>query len=170
MLFYKNEVQTSAIAGTGVFAQEIIPKGAIVGCLAHNGKIATEAQYQEAQKNGEYRLIQSAIRWAGEYFVYMQQEMSDDYINHSQNPNMLYHCGVLFARREINVGEELTVHYKYFLARNDVNAFEDSDTHEQVNGMDPKEALLSSAKELIELYSDKDIDLDHGRFSDYKPL
>ena len=168
MLFYKNEVQHSPIAGTGVFAQEIIPKGAIVGMLAHQGKLATEAQYQQAQREGITRLIQSAIRWAGHYFVYMPHEMSDDYINHSENPNMLYHCGVLFARRDIKVGEELTVNYKYFLAQGDENGFEDEKTGERVDGIDPKEALISSAKELLELL--ESADLDTARYSDYKPL
>jgi hypothetical protein len=78
---------------------------------------------------------------------------------------MLYHCGIVFAKTDIAIGEELTVDYKYFLATNDVHAFDDRDTGQQVTGLNARDALLASARELIELYSRADFH--PARYSNY---
>ncbi len=165
-LFFVTEAKDSPIAGMGVFAREPIPRGEIVGILGHLGRIVTEAEYQAAQEAGNTLLIKSAIRWAGPYFVYNETISNEEYINHNTDPNMLYHCGVLFARKDIAPGEELTCDYKYFLAVNDYCQFPDIGGQGTVTGLPGKAALLESAKELAELLGDSE--LGSPRFSEYR--
>jgi SET domain-containing protein len=153
MFLYKVETRDSEIAGRGVYAREAVPVGAVVGLLDHNNLIMTEEEYQDAQRRGEHLIIQSAVRLVGGYFVYNAKITDEEYINHSETPNMLYHCGILFAKSAIAPGNELTVDYKYFLAADDVHAFDDRDSGRQVIGLDAKQALLASCREVIELFS-----------------
>jgi hypothetical protein len=165
MLFYKVEVRPSPIAGRGLFSKEAISKGAIIGLLAHATPIMTEEEYQEAQRHGEQLIILSAVRLAGKYFIYGEQITDEEYINHSADPTMLYHCGIAFARKDVAVGDELTVDYKYFLARDDVGAFDDVRTGGVVTGLDGRQAMIESCRELLALLAEADFD--EPRHSDY---
>lgn len=167
MFFYKVETKESALAGKGVYAAEDIPAGAIVALEVYQDLLMTEGQYQEAQRRGDSQIVQSGVRLVGDYFIYHHHIGDDEFINHSSNPNMLYHCGILFAKRNIATGEELTADYKYFLAQNDVNAFDDVETGKRADGLPPKEALMQSCRELMDLLSKHD--LQPARYSDYKP-
>ena len=149
MLLVKTEVNPSSIAEEGLFALEPIKKGAIIAILGYQAKIMTEDEYQMHQRNGNELIVRTAVRWVGDHFLYLDAIGHDEYINHSSNPNMLYHCGVCFALRDIQRGEEMTADYRYFLARQDVHAFTDTDTGNHVDGLPPKEALLESARELV---------------------
>jgi SET domain-containing protein len=168
MLLFKTELRPSPIAGNGAFALESIPRGAIAGFLTYKVNIVTEEQYQAAQRAGDKLLIQSAVRWAGEYFLYNAALLDEDFINHSATPNLLYHCGILFALSDIWPGNELTVNYKYFLAVNDVYAFSDLDTRQTITGLDARQALLQSCQELAGLYDASEFG--PPRHSDYEPL
>jgi SET domain-containing protein len=167
MFLYKVETKASAIAGKGVYALEPILAGSVVCVGYYGGLLITEKEYQDAQRRGDQLIIQSAVRAVGEYFIYNSELTDDEYINHSGKPNMLYHCGVFFAKRDIAVGEELTVDYKYFLAENDVYAFSDIEAGARVNGIGGKQALLDSCRELMELMAT--CELQPARYSDYKP-
>jgi hypothetical protein len=76
---------------------------------------------------------------------------NEDYLNHSQDPNLIYHCGFLFALRNIEVGDELTVNYGYFLAIDDVESFQDIKSGKIITGLSGQEALLFSTRELLTL-------------------
>jgi hypothetical protein len=166
MLFIKSKADTSPIADIGCFTLEPIKKGAIIGILAHDVEVMQESEYNAAQAAGEMIIIQTAIRWAGELFLFCDSMSDEDYINHSFDPNMLYHCGVLFARRNIKAGEELTANYQYFLAYRDHMRFPDIATGRLVDGLPAKKALQQSAEELLELF--KTTPLKTPKASQYK--
>ncbi len=151
MLYIKNELRKSKICGLGLFTLEKIKKGRIIGNFSHNANVMTEEEYQKEQGIGNSLIIQSAVRWAGKLFVYNSEIGNEDYINHSDDPNILYHCGLCFALKDIDAGEELTINYRYFLAENDVGAFMDAFTGEKIDGLSSKESLLRSSQELIKL-------------------
>jgi hypothetical protein len=52
------------------------------------------------------------------------------------------------------VGAELTIDYSLFLAEEDVDSFSDSKVENQVTGLPPKEALLSSTQQLLRLLNE----------------
>jgi SET domain-containing protein len=165
MLFYETEVQESPVSGRGLFAKDFIPKGAVIGDLTHGASLITEAEYQEAQRRGEHVIIMSAVRLVGKYFIFGHEITKEEYINHSEDPTMLYHCGLALARRDIAAGEELTVNYKYFLAKDDVGRFTDSATGRLVDGVDGRQTMIESCKELLNLL--RDTDFSNPRYSEY---
>ena len=156
MLTVKTKVGNSPIQGLGLYADEFIPKGKLIGLFPYQADLLTEDEYQDAQRAGNEVIIWSAVRWIGNYFLTGTEIGSEERINHSSNPTMLYHCGLCFARENINIGEELTVDYRHFLAQNDVNKFKDSQKGGAtfVDGGDPTEILVESAKDLIALFKE----------------
>lgn len=158
MIFFKTGVRDSGISGKGIFALEPIPRGAIIGDLTFDAKIITEEAYQQAQRDGNLHMIKCAIRVAGSLYVYTTPPRlsegildNEDYINHSTNPNMLYHCGLLFALRAIQPDEELTADYQFLLAPQDVCSFPDKETGKLVTGGEGIAALRESTRLLLDL-------------------
>jgi hypothetical protein len=149
MLFFRTSTGPSKIAGNGLFILEPAARGTVVSIDAHDVRILSEEQYKEAQRGGDLVAIRNATRWVGSYFQCPPESRDESYINHSSDPNLLYHCGVFFARRDIAPGEELTVDYSLFLAENDVERFVDSVTGEDVLGKSAADSLLASTAELL---------------------
>ena len=156
MLFVRAEVQHSKIAGDGLFVTESVKKGQVVSIHAANSAILTQEQYQEEQRKGNELVVRSGIRWVGRYFLYAKEMPIESYLNHSDDPSLLYHCGVSFARRDLKPGDELTVDYTLFLAEDDVEGFLDANTGRELFGRPPKEALLASTKQLVDLLESVD--------------
>ncbi len=151
MLYVKTEIKNSDVNGKGLFLLENVKIGQIIALFAENSKYITEEEYQEEQRNNNEIIIMSGVRYVGKYFLYTEEIGNEEYINHSSNPTVLYHCGICFAKRDLKIGDELTVDYKYFLATNDVNKFTDKTTNSIVDGIPPHEALLQSTRELLEM-------------------
>jgi hypothetical protein len=159
VLLVETRVGPSRVAGKGLFAMTDIPCGAIVGDFVYKCELLTEEEYEEAQRNGDRLVLRRAVRSVGPRFVYGTWStegappafLNEDYMNHSENPNLLYHCGILFARREITAGEELTADYKYLLGVDDATSFVDTETGKRISGLVSTEALRQSTHELLAL-------------------
>ncbi|MBD3388749.1 MAG: SET domain-containing protein-lysine N-methyltransferase [Candidatus Altiarchaeales archaeon] len=151
MFFIKAEVRASRIADEGVFTLEDIAKGQVVGNLGVGVKAMTEGEYHEGQRKGSELVIRTGARWVSDQFLHKGIIEDEEYLNHSFDPNLLYHLGMLFAKRDIKSGEELTVNYEYLLAEDDEFSFCDSGTGRKVDGLDGYNALARSAKELVDV-------------------
>jgi len=154
MLLVDAEVRESPIAGSGLFLRAPVRKGAIVSIHAVDAKLLTQAEYQEEQRKGNELAIRSGIRWVGRYFLRARAMPPESYINHSDAPALLYHCGISFARRDLSSGDELTIDYTGFLAEDDVEGFCDVATGRTLFGLPPREALLRSSQELVRLLTE----------------
>jgi uncharacterized protein len=106
--FHPTEVRPSKISGKGVFAVETIRSGEII--LVCGGRLFSK----EAVRRGEAR-TESLTGFDEEFYIGMPIESpsrSDEFINHSCNPNMwLTNEITVVARRTIHSGEELTIDY-----------------------------------------------------------
>ncbi len=158
MIFFKTEVRPSGIEGKGIYALENIPRGALLGDLTYNAEPVTEEAYQQAQREGDFHMIKCAFRVAGAYYLFTTPPRlseglldNEDYLNHSATPSILYHCGLLFALRDIAPGEELTIDYKYILAPQDVCSFPDKKSGAYVTGAEGNKGLIDSTRELLAL-------------------
>ncbi len=156
MLLVKAKVKDSEISGKGLFALEKIPKSTIVAIYGADAELITEEEYLEKQKQGDKLVAQTGVRWAGKYFLIGAEITDEDFMNHSEIPSLLYHCGVCFALRDIEPGEELTVDYKYFLAKHEVCGFKDKESGNDIKRLSGRDAMLDSAKELIKLLEESD--------------
>jgi SET domain-containing protein len=151
MLFVDAEVRESRIAGRGLFLRSSVRKGAVVSIHAVDAQLLTQAEYQEEQRKGNALAIRGGIRWVGRYFLHAKRMPPESYINHSDDPTLLYHCGISFARRDLDAGNELTIDYATLLAEDDIEGFRDAATGRMLSGLPPKEALLRSAEQLVQL-------------------
>jgi hypothetical protein len=171
MLFYQTKIEKSPIHKWGLFADEDITRAAIVGIMSLEADITSERTYQKAQHENDDVYAKTGVRWVHKFFMFDERRMYEDYINHSHQANVLYHCGILFAKRDIRRGEEITCDYRLLLAQNDVEAFKDKKTNTFVDGYDPKNSLLTSSLQLVELLrstefpqSDEEVDKIIERF------
>jgi len=156
MLLVDAAVRESKIAGSGLFLKAPVRKGAVVAIHGVDAGLLTQAQYQEEQRKGNELVIRSGVRWVGRYFLYAKEMPVTSYINHADNPTLLYHCGISFARRDLQPGDELTIDYTTILAEDDVEGFRDVATGRELFGLPPKQALLKSAEQLVGLLREID--------------
>jgi len=141
VIFFKLDLRESTIHGKGLFAGEAIPRGSIVvNWLDERPKFVREHEHLELIKDPI--LSRSSIRLAGDHFIYGDELEETDHINHSDDPNLLYFAGVLYAKKEIAVGDELTIDYRYLNSEHE---------HDVVKGYGARYALLTSAQELLAL-------------------
>lgn len=145
-------VKKSTVSGSGIFADEDIKKGEVVMIWSIDCNIISESEYNEEQSNGNQNMIKTGARFVDGYFLYTDENPRvEDNMNHSFEPNILYHCGVCFALRDISCGEELFVNYKYILSRGDYAGFVDEKTGVYVDGMDSLDCLKETTTQLLNL-------------------
>src|SRR3954471_7350880 len=142
VMFVKAEVRDSGVAGKGVFTAEPVGKGTVVGCFTLGSAVATEAEYVRACAERRNPLMRTGTRYVGQYFTYGNEAASYTYMNHSFEPTLLLHCGVLFAKRDLSEGEELTIDYRYALDDTDIGVYADSASGTEIRGYPAKDTLL----------------------------
>ncbi len=139
---------------------EPIPKKSIVFIfpVSKNLRIISEKDFNKswATKNPTKRdliIRRSGVRYIKDYFLFCtKDEKKTLYINHSDHPNILYHCGIGFAKRSIKSGEELTVDYRYFDTSKSDN-FINVETSKKVEKHHSDNLLKKSTQELLDLLS-----------------
>jgi len=115
-------------------------------------KLISEEEYLEKRKDKSDKIFQkTAARWVHSWFMHCEDWGDDCYINHSFNSNILYYCGIGFAKRDIKKDEELNINYHYILSNKDPAFFKDTETQEEVIGLNSEKCLNNSAKELVHL-------------------
>jgi uncharacterized protein len=107
------EIRNSSIEGSGSFATAPIKKDEVV-IIWGGGLIVTNEAFEEGFARGLYQ-PETAIhfdkdhKWVG---LASTVDTEDPYLNHSCDPNLWFTNGwPLTARRDIDVGEELTFDY-----------------------------------------------------------
>lgn len=150
-MFIRMEVRDSTIFGKGCFAGEPVAKGMIVCCFTSGARIITEEEYLDACRREDLPLMRTGTRYAGKYFTVGNAHEPYTFINHSFEPNLLCHCGVVVARRALDAGEELTLDYRYLIDETDIGIYNDAGTGREIRGFRAKETLLRTAREMIEL-------------------
>jgi hypothetical protein len=157
MLCVKAQVKNSEIAGQGLFTQELIKQGTIVAIFSSSEySIFSEEAFQAEFDRGNPIFQQSGTRLVGQYYTANgDRDYDENYINHSDTPNLLFHCGICFAWRDIQPGEELTFDYRYASIPGVAEPFETAQG--KVIGLPAKEALIQSAQALIQVLEAVDV-------------
>lgn len=150
-MFIRTEVRPSRIFGKGLFAVERVPKAKVICFFPTGAQVIDEERYLQALRNEEHSIIRTGTRYAGRYFTHGNEQEPYTFLNHSFAPNLLCHCGIVVAREEISDGEELTVDYRSLIDDTNIGIYPDVASGEEIRGWSPKETLLRTARELIEL-------------------
>lgn len=130
-------IQPSEIEGYGLFTRKEIKKKSI---LAIPDKGLFTNNFDSIKEK------QTAIRYCLEFFQYGSELTLEDYLNHSDNPNCIYHCGILFALKNIHSNEELTIDYSLLLPENN--------NIDYVKKISKEESFKTELKILLNLFSE----------------
>ena len=150
-MFIRTEVRDSTIFGKGCFAAEAVQKGKVVCCFTLGAQVITEEQYLDACRAEVLPLMRTGTRYAGKYFTVGNEHEPYTFINHSFEPNLLCHCGVVLALRDVAAGEEFTLDYRYLIDETDVGIYSDAASGREIRGFPARETLLRTARQLVEL-------------------
>ena len=150
-MFVKTEVRETGVYGKALYAAQAIAKGTIVCSFTLGSGVTTEDQYVRAVAENRQPVTRTGTRYCGKYFTFGNEDAPYNYINHSFKPNLLCHCGVVLALRDIGAGEEMTVDYRTLIDTTDVGLYNDAVTAREIRGHSARETLLKTARELIAL-------------------
>ncbi len=146
----KLSVQRSKIQGIGLFAAEPIEMGSVVMLWNMDAFLTSEREYNTRQAAGDKLMEATGVRYVNDYFLFTDAKPRyENYINHSFDPNILYHCGVCFALKDIADGDELTADYTYLLSETDDLSFNDAKTNTKVTGLSGIDCLLKTSEILL---------------------
>ena len=143
----------------GLFATEDIPKKSpvFIFSLIKDLKIISEKEFNKSwttktPSKKDLVIRKSGVRYIGDLFLYGKPEHDKKsiYINHSDKPNLLYHCGICFAKKDIKNNDELTVDYRYFDTEKSDNFF-NVETGNKLERYNSEEVFIKSTQELLRL-------------------
>jgi uncharacterized protein len=110
MLKVKTYLDKSPIEGFGLFAAEEIPKGTVVWELSPLDIVISKEMLKKLPEVALNYIHKHAIM--DKQFNQMILSFDNDrFTNHSNNPNTRFHEQTTVARKDIQVGEEITIDY-----------------------------------------------------------
>lgn len=149
-MFIPVEVRPSEIFGKGLFPLKVVKKGTIICSFTIDSKIITEDEYLQAIRDELYPVVRTGTRYIGKYFTITDDPDAQlNFFNHSFAPNLLVHCGIVIATRDIPAGEELTIDYRYLIDDTETGVYDDAVTARPIRGLQARQTLLETARKLI---------------------
>jgi hypothetical protein len=156
-MFIPVEVRPSTIFGNGLFPLGNVKRGTVICSFTTDSKLITEDQYLKAIKDDRYLVVRTGTRYVGKYFTYTEQPETElNFFNHAFEPNLLVHCGIVIAIRDIPAGEELTIDYRYLIDDTEIGIYNDAHSGRPIRGFSPRQTLLETSRRLIELLQELD--------------
>ncbi|MBD8526489.1 SET domain-containing protein-lysine N-methyltransferase [Pseudomarimonas arenosa] len=151
MLLPRYSVAPSRIpgAGQGIFLREPIAAGRII--VAPEGIPQVYRWDEVLAMPDQTSALAASVRWFEDRFTVTLEWPDECYINHSFQPNGLWHLGFVFAARDIEADDELTVDYRHLLGEGQREEFNDAVSGESIIGWSWEESLRRSTAELASL-------------------
>ena len=150
-MFVQTEVRETGVYGKALFAAQHVRRGTIVCSFTLGSDVTTEDDYVRAVAENRQPVTRTGTRYCGKYFTFGNVDAPYNFVNHSFNPTLLCHCGVVLALRDLAPGDELTLDYRTLIDTTDVGIYNDAVTGREIRGLSARETLLKTARELIAL-------------------
>ena len=151
-MFVLVQVRPSKIFGKGLFPTADVKRGTVVCSFTTDARVITESQYLDAIRADDYLVVRTGTRYAGKYFTCTVHPDTDiNFFNHSFTPNLLVHCGLVIALRDIPAGEEFTIDYRTLTDATDAGVYNDAASGQAIKGFSARETLLRTTKQLLDL-------------------
>lgn len=144
---YKVGPSLIPFAGKGLFADEIVRTGAVIIAPDNVHTVWPEKKLREYAVDSIE--VESSVRWFEDHFSLTPEWSDECYVNHSFAPNAQWHLGFIFALRELQAGEEITMDYRYVIGSGEEMPFKDSVTGRAIVGLPWGECLRGSAEQLL---------------------
>lgn len=151
-MFIPVQVRTSNIFGKGLFALRPVARGTVICSFTTDARVITEEQYLQAIRDNRYLVVRTGTRYVGKYFTCTEKPETElNFFNHAFEPNLLVHCGVVIAERDIPDGEELTIDYRHLIDDTEIGIYNDALSGRPIRGFPPRQTLLDTSRRLIKL-------------------
>jgi uncharacterized protein len=146
------EVRPSQVAGAGlgVYALEEVAAGEFVGMdFPAPRRLATHAEVRAQPPE----LRKYSWRHVEHVYFAARDDLrtATDFLNHSFDPNILWHLGCYFTARDVAVGDELTVDYRVILAPGWQPDLVDGHSRRPIEPLPWREAVIQSGEQLVAL-------------------
>jgi hypothetical protein len=145
---YRIDVSRIPGAGKGLFLDESVHAGSIITAPDAIDRTFRHAEFDAPELA---KLKYASARWFEDRYTVSPDWPDECYINHSFQPNGLWHLGFVFALAELPAGSEITVDYRHLLPPGEAEDFADAATGETITGLSWKESLALSTRALVEL-------------------
>lgn len=119
-MLIKTVAGPSIVAGTGLFADEFIPRGTIVWEFTPGiDEAFTKAEVEDLPEPKQSEILSLFHAYISKQTgLYINCGDNAKYVNHSYNPNIILRHGdqeeICYAIRDIQKGEEITENYNDF--------------------------------------------------------
>ena len=151
-MFIPVEVRPSSIFGKGLFPVRDVKRGTVICSFTTDSKVISEDEYLDAIREDRYLIVRTGTRYIGKYFTCTQEPETElNFFNHSFEPNLLVHCGVVIALSDIPAGEEFTIDYRCLIDDTEIGVYNDAATGRPIRGLPARQTLLETSRRLIEL-------------------
>ena len=153
MLRFDHAIEPSRIpgAGLGLFTREAISKGRVLIVPNQAHPLRTSAELAELPADSIE--LASSIRWFERVFTVDPEWSEESHLNHSFDPNCLWHLGFVFALEDLDAGAELTIDYRQLLDESPVLDFRDAMTGRESRGLSWEAAIERSSTQLAALFA-----------------
>lgn len=151
MILPRYHVADSGIpgAGKGLFLDEPVARGRIV--VAPDAIPRTWRWDEVRAQPDAQAAMAAAVRWFEDRYTISLDWPDECFVNHSFEPNGLWHLGFIFAARDLAAGEELTVDYRHLLPEGEAEVFRDAGTGREIVGFSWARSLAESTRALAAL-------------------
>lgn len=135
--------------GKGVFLKQSVHRGQVLLAPDAINKLYTQQQ-RNALVPGSPE-DEACVRWFETFHTVSTDWPDDCYVNHSFTPSGLWHLGFVFALRDLEPGDEVTVDYRFVIDDNEKMPFLDAETGREIIGYTWQENLRKSTEQLLAL-------------------
>ena len=151
MILFRYRIAASRIpgAGQGVFLEQPVSAGRVI--VAPDAIPAVYPLPDILARPDSEQALAASVRWFEDRFTVSLDWPDECYINHDFEPNGLWHLGFVFAERDLEAGEELTIDYRHLLDEGQHEAFVDARSGQPIVGWSWAESLRRSSARLAQL-------------------
>jgi hypothetical protein len=135
-------------AGSGLFTSARVSTGRVIIAPTH---IEQTVPLRALTENPDHPHADSSIRWFEDQCTISPEWPDECYVNHAFEPTGLWHLGFIFALRDLDRDEEITVDYRHLLGPEVELPFLDALTQQAIVGYSWHEKLLRSSEAMLEL-------------------
>ena len=141
MILPRYRIAPSLIAGAGkgVFLEEPLARGRVA--IAPDRIDQTWSLADIMGDPERAKLLHTSVRWFEDRYTLSPDWPDDCFVNHSFEPTGLWVLGFIFAARDLEAGEELTVDYRHLLAPGQEESFRDAHTGDAIVGYAWRDSL-----------------------------
>lgn len=151
MILTLHRVAASTIpgAGKGLFVDAPVKAGRIIVAPDAINRVYRWDEVL-AQPDPDAALA-SSVRWFEDRYTITPEWPDECYINHAFAASGLWHLGFVFAARDLDAGEEVTVDYRHLLREGEYEVFADAVTGQPIIGYSWEQSLATSTAQLAAL-------------------